>query len=290
MRTVAVAAITAAALLMLASVCFGQAACPPGPEVKIWGGLESKPKIAEAYQPQTAQIGIGSFRLFELPRGAAGYTLAEREVAVYNRLTEVLSHGPVSPSKICVGRVRSAPTIYVGNYRFVSVYASDVKGTGMTQEQLAQQWRDQLAQVLPRITGPTGAAPAAGAAPVAGATPAGPLTNAGPALPDTYEVAVGGVFLFRLRDRDGSPSLEARGKKVEAQVVSMLSDGRKGRLTAQAVLKGDEWTVKYGDVQVVTVTSGDAAANGNIAIEALANQWAATLNAALAKMKSPTGG
>lgn len=269
---------------MLASVCFGQAACPPGPEVKIWGSLDSKPKIADGYQPQTARIGIGSYHLLELPGGAAGYTLAEREVAVYNRLTEAISHGPVSANKICVGRVRSAPTIYVGDCRFVSVYASDVKGTGLTQEQLAQQWRDQLAQVLPKITGPTGTAP------VEGAAPAGPLTNAGPALADTYEVAVGGVFLFRLRDRDGSPSLEARGKKVEAQVVSMLSDGRKGRLVAQAVQKGEEWTVKYGDVQVVTVTSGDAAANGNMTTEALASQWAATLNAALAKMKSPTGG
>lgn len=284
MRTAVVAAITVAALLMLASVCFGQAACPPGPEVKIWGSLDSKPKIADGYQPQTARIGVGSYHLLELPGGAAGYTLAEREVAVYNRLTEALSHGPVSANKICVGRVRSAPTIYVGDCRFVSVYASDVKGTGMTQEQLAQQWRDQLAQVLPKITGPTGTAP------VEGAAPAGPLTNAGPALADTYEVAVGGVFLFRLRDRDGSPSLEARGKKVDAQVVSMLSDGRKGRLVAQAVQKGEEWTVKYGDVQVVTVTSGDAAANGNMTTEALASQWAATLNAALAKMKSPTGG
>lgn len=284
MRTAVVAAITVAVFLMLTTVCFGQAACPAGPEVKIWGGLDSKPKIADGYEPQTALIGIGSFELIVLPGGAAGYTLAEREVAVYNRLTEVLSHGPISANKICVGRVRSAPTIYVGDYRFISVYASDVKGTGMTQEQLAQRWRDQLAQVLPKITGPTGAAP------VEGATPAGPLTNAAPALPDTYEVAVGGVFLFRLRDRDGSPSLEARGKKVEAQVVSMLSDGRKGRLTAQAVQKGEEWIVKYGDVQVVTVTAGDAAANGNMTTEALANQWVAALNAALNRMKSPTGG
>lgn len=283
MRTVTVAALNVVMLLTLASLALGQAACPPGPEVKIWGSLESKPKIADGYTPETARIGIGSFHLLELPGGAAGYTLAEREVAVYNRLTEVLSHGPVTASKICVGRIRSAPTVYVGNYRFVSVYASDVKGTGLTQQQLAQQWRDQLAQVLPKITAPT-----VGPAPTVPST--GPVTGAAPAEPNTYEVAVGGVFLFRLRDRNGCPSLDYRGKEVEENVVRMLSDGRKGRLTARAVQVGGDWVIQYGDVQVVTVTAGDALANGNMTTEALAKQWAATLNAALGKMKSPTGG
>lgn len=286
MKTVTAAILIAAAFATLASVCLGQAPCPQGREVKIWGGLDSKPKVAEGYQPQTARIGIGSFHLLELPGPAAGYTVAEREVAVYNRLVEVISHGPVTADKICVGRVRSAPTIYVGGYRFVSVYARDVAGTGMTQEQLAQQWRNRLAEVLPKITaatpGPMVAAP--------GGAASAPVTGSATAPSNTYEVAVGGVFLLRLRDKNGCDSLEMRGEKVEKSVVRMLSDGRKGRLTAQAVQKGGEWTVEYGDVQVVTATAADAAANGNMTTEALAKQWADTLNAALTKMKSPTGG
>lgn len=272
MRTSAVAVIVVAASLMLVSVCFGQAKCPPGPEVKIWGGLDSKPHTSDSYGAETAAIGIGSFELFELPGGAAGYTLAEREVAVYNRLTEILSHGPIRADQVCVGRVRSAPTVYVRNFRLVSVYASDAAATGSTQQALAEAWRDRVAEVLPKITAPTGG------------------TQWAPGAPgEVYDVAIGGILLFRLRDRNGCPSLAYRGREVEDSVVRMLSDGRKGRLRAEAVPVGKEWAVQYGDVQVVTATAGDAMGSGNKSTQALAMRWAATLNTALDKLKEDTG-
>lgn len=242
------------------------AACPPGKEVKVWGSLESKPKTAESYTPEKVTIGVGSFEMFEMETAAAGYSLPEREVAVYNRLIEILSKGPGRAEAVCVGRVRSAPTIYVGNVRLVSVYKRDAEAAGMTQEALAEKWRDGVAAVLPRVV----------------------TEGVAPKPAETYDVAVGGQFLFRLRDQDGFPSLKARGAALDEQVVKMLSDGRKGRLTAQATQVGGEWVVQYGELRLVTATSADAAPLG-VTPQALAEKWAADLNQALLKLKSPTG-
>lgn len=245
--------------------------CPPGRELKIWGSLDSKPKTAESYKPDKVDIGIGSYKLLELRGPAAGYTLAEREVAVYNRLVEALSIGQVTPGMICVGKVRSAPTIYVGPVRFISVYVQDATAAGTTQEALAQAWRDRLAEVLPKITVPTGDRVGAAGGP-GGA----------------YEVAVGGVLLFRLRGADGFASTAARGQAVEAQIVNMLSDGKYKGTTATAVAVDGDWVVMFGKVHVVTATAEDAAPNGTTP-EKLAKSWAAKLNQSLSRLKGPTG-
>lgn len=242
--------------------------CPTGREVKIWGGLDSKPKTSDQYQPEAVKIGIGSFNMFEIERGAAGYSLAEREVAIYNRLTEILSKGPARPESVCIGRVRSAPTIYVGPYRLVSVYKHDAVAAGMTQEELAEKWRGGIAEVLPKVAS-------------ANVAPKSPLYG-------SYEVAVGGTFLFRFRDRDGYESTEKRGLDVEKRVADMLSDGRKGRLTAQAVEENGEWIIRYGELKLLTVTSDDATLNCSTR-PILAQRWANDLNVALLKLKAPTG-
>jgi len=265
--------VVAIAVLALAmGVCSAQGECPPGAETKLWGGLESKPKTADSYEPDTAEIGIGSYKLLELRGPAAGYTLAEREVAVYNRLTEALSIGPVTPGMICVGRVRSAPTVYVGPVRFVSVYVSDAAAAGTTQELLAHAWRDSLAAVLPTLTKATG-----------------PNVMLPPgAVSGTYEVAVGGTLLFRLRGPDGFASLAARGRAAEGSIVKMLSDGQGRPTSAVAAAVAGDWVVKFGSLQIVTATAEDALAN-NTTPQLLAEAWAAKLNAQLCKLKGPTG-
>lgn len=263
------AMVSAAEITAPAAACAVSApcvACPPGKEIKIWGGLDSKPKTAESYKPEKVTIGVGDFDLFEIKTAAAGYSLSEREVAIYNRLVEILSKGPGRPEAVCVGRVRSAPTIYVGNFRLVSVYQKDAEAAGMTQEALAEKWRARIAEVLPKVV----------------------TEGVAPKPAEVYEVAVGGQFLFRLRDKDGFPSLKARGVALEEQVVKMLSDGRKGRMTAQAAQVGNDWVVKYGELRLVTATAADACALG-LTPQALAEKWTADLNVALLKLKSATG-
>jgi hypothetical protein len=288
-------ALVIAALFVLAALCVAaepappacegncsakcqQESCPPGPELKIWGGLESKPAIADGYEPEKVEIAIGSYKLLELHGPAAGYTLAEREVVVYNRLTEALSQGPVTPKMICVGKVRSAPTIYVGPVRFVSVYARDAAAVQMTQEQLACAWAKRLVEVLPKITVATAElkpVPIPGIwAPTMG--------------PEVFEIAVGGTVIFRLRGPDGCDSVAARGQDAQLQVNHMLSDGREKGVVAIAKQVDGEWIVSYAGDQVVTITAADAAANKTTP-ELLAKAWAAKLTAILPKVKGPTG-
>ena len=133
-------------------------------EIKIWGGLSEKPKTSDKYQPNRADIGIGRFGMFTIHRPAAGFSIAEREVVVYNRLVEILSQGPVNSAAVCVRKVRSAPTVYVGRYRLVSVYRQDVKAAGAGgQEELARKWAKGIAVVLPQVA-PANAVSKAGAA------------------------------------------------------------------------------------------------------------------------------
>ncbi|MEI6500982.1 MAG: hypothetical protein WCP21_08140 [Armatimonadota bacterium] len=271
MKTQWTTILIATTLVVAACAAWGQEGqASPGPygkEVKIWGSLESKPKTNESYQPEKVNIGIGSFDMFELKNGAAGYSLAEREVAIYNRLTEIVSKTGGRPESVWVGQVRSAPTVYVGPYRLVSVYTQDATAAGMTQEALAQKWCAKIAAVLPKVV----------------------TENVAPKpKPGAYEVAVGGLSILRLRDCDGYATIKARGRAVEDQIVLMLSDGRKANLTARAVPDGVNCQVKYGDLLIVAATPADAALNG-ITTELQAAKWSAALNAALAKLKSSTG-
>jgi hypothetical protein len=154
------------AVILLSALCatvWAAETCCSGPEVKVWGSAESKPKTSDKYTPDQAIIGIGRFDILTLHGGAVGFSIPEREVIVYNRLVEVLSNGPVNASAVCVKKVRSAPTVFVGNYRLISVYARDAKAAGLTQQALAEKWAQAVASVLPQVA-PTNAAAKSGVA------------------------------------------------------------------------------------------------------------------------------
>lgn len=156
--------ITLLAVVLLAGIAASWAAaagCNPVREIKIWGGTSAKPKTADSYQPAHARIGIGRFDMIEISRPAAGYSIAEREVAIYNRLVEIISNGPVQPEAVCVGQVRSAPTVFVGSYRLVSVYPQDARAAGMSRQELAHKWARAVSAALPQVA-PTAAAVKAG--------------------------------------------------------------------------------------------------------------------------------
>jgi hypothetical protein len=162
MKTRVLCTVLAVALLTaLAASLAAAAGCNPIREIKVWGGGSSKPKTADSYQPDHALIGIGRYDMLDINRSAVGFSIAEREVVVYNRLVEILSNGPVQPAAVCVGKVRSVPTIFVGAYRLVSVYPQDARAAGMSQQELARKWAHQIAQALPLVA-PTAAATKSG--------------------------------------------------------------------------------------------------------------------------------
>lgn len=146
-----------ALLLVLAGSLWAAECCPAGKEIKIWGGDGDKPKTNDSYKPAQAIIGVGRFDILTIKNAAVGVSIAEREVIVYNRLCEILSNGPVNPSAVCVGKVRSAPTVFVGPYRLISVYPQDAAAYQRTAQEVAEGWAKSVAAVIPLVA-PTNAA------------------------------------------------------------------------------------------------------------------------------------
>jgi hypothetical protein len=307
------------AVSVLAAVAASAQTCAPDKPIRIWGRLDVKPHIAQDYKPESVVIGIGAYQLFELKTAAAGYTLAEREVAVYNRLVEILSYGPVNPKSIRVCYTRSSPSIFIGPYLFLTVYARDAVSYKTTQDELAKRWRNRMAEVLPKIAPidtvartmpelapandtplmpgekpPTKPATTVKPAPVAKpvtpvvVTPAAPVEPAAPG--EVYEVGVGSYLLFRLRDKDGYASLDARGAAAETAIVEVLSRAKTRDIVATAVAVGSDWQVVWDGVKVIRVTPTDAKLAGMNSPQALALAWAQALNKALPKIRTATTG
>lgn len=270
----------AAGLMLVMGVACAQPCSPPSREIKIWGSQDARPKIADGHDPSQVTIGIGSYDMFEIKTAAAGFSVAEREVIIYNRLASILSTGPVAPHRVCVFKVRSAPTIYVGPYRFVTVYRQDAQAAGTTQEALAEKWRQGIAHALPRVATSAFARHGVPFAPPG-------LSGEGQQQSGEYAVAFGGQLLLRLRNAGDYPSLTARGKAVESQIVKVLSLRQGGKPLAVAQPAGAEWVVKWGELAIVKVSAADAQANGNDGPETLARHWAARLNQILPGLTAP---
>lgn len=270
-----------AGLMLMAAMAGAQVCSPPDRDIRIWGTPDARPKVAAANNPGQVTIGIGRYEMFEIKAPASGYSVAEREVIIYNRLIEILSTGPVAPERVCIYQVRSAPTIYVGPYRFVSVYASDAKAVGTSQLALAEKWRQGIAQALPNVA--TAAFARRGSVPFA--TPC--LSGASAVRPGEYPVAFGGQLLLRLRTAGSYSCVEARGQAVESQIVKVLSLRSDADTRAVAQPAGAQWAVQWGDLTLVEVSAADAAANGNDSMASLARQWAARLNQILPELTTP---
>jgi len=156
-KRVLVAATAGILLVVVGAVSWAAECGPAGKEVKIWSGDGDKPKVSEKYQPDRAVIGIGRFDILTIKNAAAGVSIAEREVIIYNRLCEILSNGPVNPGAVCVRMVRSAPTVFVGDTRLVSAFAKDAAAYGLTAQQVAERWAKSVAAIIPLVA-PTNAA------------------------------------------------------------------------------------------------------------------------------------
>lgn len=120
-------------------------------EIVVYGGDGDLPLTSPHFPATVAHIGIGAFHMFTIPGPAVGISLQERERIVYTRLNEILSTGRVDAPAVHVRMVRSAPTVFVGDIRLVSVYASDARAAGVSQRELAGQWARGVAEILPVV-------------------------------------------------------------------------------------------------------------------------------------------
>lgn len=253
MRTPFAAVLTAISLAFLLPAV---GLCAVEGEIVVYGGEADRPLTTPAYAPEVAEVAINSYLFFRLRTPAAGYSVAEREVIVLQRLVEVMSSGKISP--VYVDEVRGAPTVYVGKFRVVTVYPADVVADGAASARaLAEVWADKIHK---------------------GLLATAPSTCFGG--PPVHLVSLGDKVLFRLVDPMQYESVRRRGEEVEKRIAAIAAQFDPAHLSTQAGQGGQVHILYRGDV-VVTATPVDARARAAASVQALADAWAANMRTVL---------
>lgn len=126
-------------------------------EIVIYAGDDDLPKAGALPLATAGEIKVNSAPVLELPGGGGGVPLAVRAEILDTRMTEVLSSGQVGP--VIIGAIRGKPTIWVGEYRFVTVYPEDAAALGMSAAAVAAQWAAQLQAALVKTSPALGPSP-----------------------------------------------------------------------------------------------------------------------------------
>jgi len=136
-------------LVLLVLVASGAWAGQPE-EFVLYGSYEDVPSVGWWPPNASGMIGVGGVEFFAIPGNGGGLTLAVRAEIVDARITEILSEGISGP--VCVGAVRGQPTIYVAEYRLITVYDEDAANAGAASAQvLAEKWAQSVAAGLPQV-------------------------------------------------------------------------------------------------------------------------------------------
>ncbi len=147
MRTV-----TSVGLVVLLTLAVSVAWAGDPEEHVLYGSYEDVPSVGWWPANASGMIAVGGVEFFVIPGNGGGLTLPVRAEIVDSRITEILSDGIIGP--VCVGNVRGQPTVYVAEYRLITVYDEDAANAGACCAQaLAEKWAQSVAaglsQVLP---------------------------------------------------------------------------------------------------------------------------------------------
>jgi hypothetical protein len=103
-----------------------------------------------AYQPTEADIAINNAFFFRIRTPAAGFTVAEREKTINERLVAILSCH--KPGPVTIAPVRGKPTLYVDGVQLVTVYPQDVAANkAQCPWSVARTWAKNLREGLPKV-------------------------------------------------------------------------------------------------------------------------------------------
>lgn len=233
--------------------------CAVEGEIVMYGGQNDRPLTTPAYAPDIADVKINSTLYFRIRTPAAGYSVAEREIIVLQRIVEVMSSGKISP--VYVDEVRGAPTVYVGKYRIITVYQADVAAEGAANAQaLAEVWADRIEKGL-LATAPSSCFGG----------------------PPYYNVGIGDKVLFRLVDPMRFESVRRRGEEVDKRLAAIVAQFDPEWITTKVGQMGRVHVLYRGDI-IVTATPKDAHMRGAASADALANAWAANLRTVLSQI------
>jgi hypothetical protein len=240
---------------LTAVLCTAALGAVPG-EIVFYGDEAVRPPTNAAnYAPTEVAIQFDAEIFFRIRTGAVGYSVAERESIVLQRIVEAVGAGKIAP--VYVDEVRGAPTVYIDRYRIVTVYPQDVVAAAApSAEALAYQWAAGLRRGLER-TAPTW------------------IVEPEP----VFNVGVGPVVILRLRTAAGYDSLRDRAAAVNQVLPDLMVDFDPALVAIRPVEAGT--AVLYDGRVVVVATPGDAAAEGAASAEALGAEWAQRLRALL---------
>jgi len=119
-------------------------------EYVLYGSYEDVPSVGWWPADASGMIAVGGVEFFEIPGNGGGVTLPVRAEIVDSRITLILSEGIIGP--VCVGDVRGQPTVYVAEYRLITVYDEDAANAGAASAQaLAEKWAQSVAVSLPQV-------------------------------------------------------------------------------------------------------------------------------------------
>ncbi len=232
--------------------------CMVADEICLYGHGDDRPLTdVRAYDPSIADVAIDAFLFFRIRTPAAGFSVAEREIIVLQRLVEVMSSGIIGP--VYVDEVRGAPTVYVDKFRLVTVFPCDVVACRATSAHaLAQQWADSIRKGL-LMTAPSNCFGGV----------------------QSYSVGIGAAVFFRLVDPMGYDTVQQRGQAVDRRIAKIAASFQPSLVKTKAGAVGSV-NVMYGDDILVTATPLDAHARQMPNAKALAEAWAKNLRAGLA--------
>ena len=153
-------------VLLLAGTWVAQA------EVVIYSGEGDMPQTGKLPAANAGEIKVNDAFVFKIPGAGGGVPLNVRAEIIDTRLTEILCSWTYG-TPVTVGEVRGKPTIWVGEYRLITVYPEDALAEGTDMLSLANSWAASVQAMLYKCS------PAIG--PSAAERTSHPVTPAAPA-------------------------------------------------------------------------------------------------------------
>jgi hypothetical protein len=99
-------------------------------------------------------VFLGGTPIFRVRVAGGGYTIEERAATIQQRLNDILSTGPIFPTDITTGPVGAEEAVYVKGKLIFTADLATAKFNDATPTDLANQWAQNLRNILPGLTSP----------------------------------------------------------------------------------------------------------------------------------------
>ena len=144
-------------LLSLLAALILLSALAASADIVIYSGGTDLPKAGNLPAATAGQIKVNAYLIMDIPGGGGGVPLNVRAEILDTRMTEILSK-PGLPV-IVIGDIHGKPTIWVDDYRLITVYPEDAAAKHTTMQDLAKTWAKRVHEVILKCSNPLGPSP-----------------------------------------------------------------------------------------------------------------------------------